>query len=119
MGLAYNRQINPRQVGLAPCSRDSYSVNSEDVHALAHDIVFDGWPWGEHTRPRVPKTFQEVTPLTYAEKFCESSRPLAPVDKGSIRFGSLSRGHTNMALRCIAASRSSGVPLLFVSGPLL
>ena len=39
-GLAYNQQINPRQVGLDPSIRDTYGVNHEDVHALAHGIAF-------------------------------------------------------------------------------
>ena len=43
LALAYNQQINLRQVGLGPRNRDSYGVNSEDAHALAHDVAFVGW----------------------------------------------------------------------------
>ena len=50
MGLAYNQQISPRSVGLGPCNRDTYGVNKEDAHALAHDIAFVGWSWGEASK---------------------------------------------------------------------
>jgi hypothetical protein len=41
---------------------------------------------------------------------------LAPVEEGSIKFGSLSCGHTNAGLRAIAASATSVCPLLANDG---
>ena len=111
MGLAYNQQINPRQVGLDPCNRDSHGVNNEDVHALTHDITFVGWSWDEtHKATCVEEVPGQNVVETYNAKLCESSRSLAPVEKGSIRFGSLACGHTNMALRSIAAAMPSDDP---------
>ena len=41
---------------------------------------------------------------------------LAPVQKDSIRLGSLTLGHTNLGLRCIQAGAPSSVPLLSRDG---
>ena len=85
---------------------------------LASDIVHIGWSWPatQHAIcvqvPPAGKTVEE-----FNRRLCAGSG-LAPVLPDSIQFGSLACGHTNVALRAIAAAVPSGCPLLAEDGKL-
>jgi hypothetical protein len=118
MGLLYDMDIHPRQVGFDPVNRDGEGGNNQEVLLLASDIAFVGWSWAETKHALCV----EVIPGDKAvEKFNRvlsegADVELAPVEEDSIHFGSLSCGHTNYGLRCIAAGVASTCPLLSDSG---
>ena len=114
--LVYEATISPRQVGFDPVNRDGEGGNAQEVLLLATDIACVGWSWQE-TRHAM---CVEILPGDLAvEKFnrqlCDGVG-LAPVEPHSIRFGSLSCGHTNMALRAIEASMPSECSFLSEGG---
>ena len=105
-GFVYTMDIAPRMVGLDPVNRDGEGGNAQQVLMLAADIWDVGFSW-EATRHA---TCVEVIPGThdveiFNQKFSEGNG-IAAVPENSIHFGTLSGGHTNYVLRCIAG----GVP---------
>ena len=105
-GYTYTMDIAPRQVGLDPLNRDGEGGNAQQVLLLAGDIFDVGFSW-EVTRHA---TCVEVIPGNreveiFNQKF-SCGNGLAEVPDNSIHFGSLSGGHTNYVLRCVAG----GVP---------
>ena len=117
-GLMYDMDINPRQCGFDPENRGGEGGNPQEVLLLASDIAFVGWSWLE-TRHAICCEVKpgDKTVEHFNRDLCEGSG-LAPVEEDSIRFGSLSCGHTNMGLRAIAASVPSDCPLLGEGGAL-
>ena len=85
---------------------------------MASDIVHIGWSWQATSHaicvqvPPGDKTVED-----FNRRLCQGSG-LAPVLPDSIQFGSLACGHTNMALRAIAAGVPSSYPLLSEDGKL-
>ena len=115
-GLLYEMDINPRQVGWDPINRDGEGGNSQEVMLLASDIAFIGWSWAETSHAICCEEEPHKHEVeAFNKRLCLESG-LAPVEPYSIRFGSLSCGHTNMALRAIAASMPSSCPLLSEGG---
>ena len=105
-GYVYVMDIGPRMVGFDPVNRDGEGGNTQQVLKLAEDIWEVGFSW-EATRHA---TCVEVIPGTrdveiFNQKFSDGNG-MAAVPVNSIHFGSLSGGHTNYVLRCIAG----GVP---------
>ena len=110
--LLYEMVIHPRQVGFDPVNRDGEGGNAQEVLLLASDIAFVGWSWSETSHAICCEALPgDKTVEEFNKKLCADSG-LAPVEEDSIRFGSLSCGHTNMALRAIAAGVPSECPLL-------
>ena len=104
--FVYSLDIAPRMVGLDPINRDGEGGNAQQVLMLAGDIYDVGFSW-EATRHA---TCVEVIPGTrdieiFNQKFSDGNG-MASVPENSIHFGTLSGGHTNYVLRCIAG----GVP---------
>ena len=105
-GWVYKMDIAPRMVGLDPVNRDGEGGNAQQVLLLAADIWDVGFSW-EQTRHA---TCVEVIPGSreveiFNQKFSDGNG-MAAVPENSIHFGTLSGGHTNYVLRCIAG----GVP---------
>jgi len=105
-GHRYIMDIAPRQVGIDPINRDGEGGSAQQVLLLASDIFDVGFSV-EATRHA---TCVEVIPGTrdvevFNQKFAHGNG-LATVLEDSIHFGSLSGGHTNYVLRCVA----DGVP---------
>jgi hypothetical protein len=118
LGLSYVMTINPRQVGFDPCNRDGAGGNAKEVLALASEIAHLGWSWPATAHA---VCIEELPGSKHVEefnrKFAEGTG-LAAVEPDSIRFGSLSCGHTNWALRCISAGVPSTCPALSEDGRL-
>ena len=92
--------------------------NVQEVLLLASDIAFLGWSWQQTSHAiccEVPPGSREVE--IFNAKLCKDVG-LPEVEPHSVKFGSLSCGHTNMGLRAIAASAPSDCPLLSVGGKL-
>jgi hypothetical protein len=112
MGLLYEMDIAPRQVGFDPCNRDGMGGHAQEVFLLASDIAFVGWSWAETSHALCVETLPGDKSVEDFNRRLSDGVGLAPVEKDSIHFGSISCGHTNYGLRCIAASVASTCPLL-------
>ena len=114
--LVYDTTISPRQVGFDPVNREGKGGNAQEVLLLASDIAFVGWSWAETSHAMCVETLPgDLTVEQFNRQLCDGVG-LAPVEHNSISFGSLSCGHTNMALRAIGASMPSDCPLLSEGG---
>ena len=99
--LVYEATISPRQVGFDPVNRDGEGGNAQEVLLLATDIAFVGWSWQETRHAMCVEILPgDLAVENFNRQLCDGVG-LAPVELHSIRFGSLSCGHTNMALRAI------------------
>ena len=106
--MATKCRLPVRLVGVDPSNRDGYGVNSEDVHALGADIYAFGFSWAEVARAACIEEEPSKSDIhAFNVALASSGRALAPVEEGSIRYGSLSCSHTNMFLRCVAAGVES------------
>jgi len=102
-GYGHTMIIAPRQVGLDPANRDGEGGNAQQVLQLAGDIFDVGFSF-EATRHA---TCVEIIPgddavEDFNRRFSDGNG-MPDVPRNSIQFGSLSGGHTNYVLRCIAA----------------
>jgi hypothetical protein len=112
--LLYEMDIAPRLVGIDPTN--GTGGNIQEVLLLATDIAFVGWSWKETVHAlciEVPPGDRSVEEFN---RRLSQGVGLAPVEEGSIMFGSLSCGHTNYGLRAIAAGMPSTDPLLSEDG---
>jgi hypothetical protein len=114
--LVYKMFLDPRQVGMDPCNRDALGCNAQEVHLLASDIAFVGFSFEETTHAVCCEVKPGDPTVQHFNEMLVKGLDLAPVPPNSIKFGSLSCGHTNMALRCIAAGVASSCPLLSEGG---
>ena len=88
-----------------------------EVILLASEIAFHGFSWDACKHAVCVETEPGNTDVEdFNRRFCQDAVGLAPVEKDSIRFGSLSCGHTNMGLRAIAAGMPSECALLSEGG---
>ena len=116
--LVYRMQIHPLQVGFHPANRDGLGGTVQGVLSLAHDIAFVGWSWAEVAHALcVEVAVGDASVESFNRTLCDGCG-LAPVGMNTIRFGSLSCGHTNMGLRAIAAAVPSDDELLSENGRL-
>jgi hypothetical protein len=118
MGLAYRMKIHCRQVGFDPSNRDETGGNSAEVHLLGSDIVYVGWSWQQCAHAQAVEAIPGDNAVEiFNRKLSEgAASPLSPVEADTIRFGSITCGHTNQVLRCVDASVASACPLLAESG---
>jgi hypothetical protein len=116
--LLYTMTVDPRQVGLDPSNRDSMGVNAKEVHRLMGEIATVGWSWPATAHAVCCEAKPGDTSLEEYNVMLVKGLALAPVLPNSILFGSLSCGHTNMALRCLGAAVPSSCPLLSEGGKL-
>ena len=115
-GLCKEMRIDPHPVGVDPTNRGGQGVSMWEVALLANDIVEDGWSWGMVTHATC---IEERPGQSMIQDFNEklvAGTDLAPVAHDSIRYGSLSCGHTNQILRAMAASMPADVPLVTENG---
>ena len=116
MGYLYIMDINPRQVGFDPVNKDATRCNVQKVLSLASDIAFVGSSWAETGHALCIETLPGDDSVEVFNRMISAGVGLAQVAADSIRFGSLSCGHTNYGLRCIAAGVASSCPLLSQDG---
>jgi hypothetical protein len=116
MDLLHEMYINPRQVGFDPVNRDGEGGNQQEVLLLASDIAFVGWSWPETRHALCVEIIPGDKTVEVFNRVLSEGVDLAPVPEDSINFGSLSCGHTNYGLRCIAAGVASTCPLLSDGG---
>ena len=112
------RSCRVPQVGFDLINRSGVGGNAQEVLLLASDIAFIGWSTAATAHAiciEVPPGDKSVE--NFNRKLCQDVG-LADVEEDTIRFGSLSCGHTNMGLRAIAAGVSSECPLLSEGGKL-
>ena len=109
-GLAYIQRISPQFVGVHPSNRYGQGVTPSEVHALLEDIFQLGWSWGKVAQATCVEMpvgkFQREHEFFNIELAQGSDNQLAPVGAGTLKFYSLSCGHTNQGLRAALA----GVP---------
>ena len=116
--MLYSMTVAPRQVGLDPSNRDSMGVNAQEVHRLLGEIATVGWSWPATAHAVCCEAKPGDTSLQEYNGMLVKGLDLAPVLPNTIWFGSLSCGHTNMALRCLGAAVPSSCPLLSEGGKL-
>ena len=103
-GLCKEMKVDPGIVGVDIVNRGGQGVSMLEVALLANDIVEDGWSWAMVAHATC---IEERPGASVIQEFNEkivAGTDLAPVEHDSIRYGSLSCGHTNKMLRAMAAS---------------
>lgn len=104
------------QVGFDPTNRSGTGGNVGEVLTLASDIAWMGWSWDLCSHATcIEAAPGDTTIQDFNVRLCAGS-PLPEVEPDSIKFGSLSCGHTNMGLRAIAAGVASECPILSEDG---
>ena len=112
MGLLYRMQIAPRQVGWDTLNRHGEGGSPQAVFTLMERIATTGWSWEKCLHATCIEAVPgDETLYEFNERLCRDTG-LAPVEKHSLMFGSLSAGHTNMGLRALAARMPSTLPFL-------
>ena len=115
-GLLHKQHVAPRNVGFHPENRDQEGCNPLEVLRLASDIAAVGFSTGE---VRSPVCVQAAPGDQTFQKFNEklvANTGIAPVEKDTILYASISSSHLNGALRCIMASVASSCPFLAEDG---
>ena len=104
-GLAYDFTLPPSLLGIHPSNRGAYGANEQTVHSLLDDIVSLGWDWAELGSD--PLAVEEDPSSRYIETFnielTSGSELLAPVEKGTLRAGTITNSHTVQGLRALIA----------------
>ena len=104
------------QLGFDTCNRESTLGNPLEPPLLMTDIAFIGWSWSEVAHATCVEAQPGSKELELANaKFVEDTE-LAPVKEDSIRYGTLSCGHTNQGHRCIFFGTPSNCELLSRDG---
>lgn len=112
MGLMYRMQIAPRQVGWDILNRHGEGGSPNAVFTLMERIAATGWSWDKCSHATCIEAVPgDDTLHEFNEKVCRDTG-LAPVEKNTLKFGSLSAGHTNMGLRALAARMPSTLQYL-------
>lgn len=112
MGLMYRMQIAPRQVGWDSLNRHGEGGSPSAVFTLLERIAATGWSWDKCAHATCIEAAPGDDSLhAFNERLCRDTG-LAPVEKNSLMFGSLSAGHTNMGLRALAAKMPSNLKYL-------
>ena len=115
-GLLYTQPINCRLVGFDPSNRDGEGGVASAIFELATAIAEVGWSWDECAHALCVETAPNDTTVEDFNRVLSTDCGLPPVQGNSIKFGSLSGGHTNYVLRCIQAGVLSECPLLADNG---
>ena len=100
---AYIASIKPDEVGIHPANRDGGGVEEAHVHALGAKIATLGFLWSECKSAVCVEDDKTMTIAEFTVSCLSACPRLAPVQKHTIRYGSLSGSHTNQLLRCAAA----------------
>ena len=100
--MAYHSYVSCRYIGFDPSNRDGCGGTAKDIPELAEDILLVGWSPDEVTHACMAEIEPGDTSVEeFNEQFVASAAiPLPPVEKGSIKYGSVSCGHTNYVHKC-------------------
>ena len=115
-GLCRVMKIDPRVMGVDIGNRGGEGVNTLEVALLASDIVEDGWSWGMVSHATCIEERPGASVLQEFNEKLVAGTDLAPVEPDSIKYGSLSCGHTNCILRAMAASMPATTPHVTENG---
>lgn len=115
-GLMHEQRIAPRNVGFHPRNRDGEGGNPLEVLRLASEVAEVGFSLKEVRHALcIQAEPGDKTIETFNAKLVANTG-IAPVERDSILYGSLSAGHLNGALRCIGASVASTCKFLSEGG---
>ena len=107
-------RLHCSMVGFDPENRQKAGGSSTEVQPLVEDIQILGFNWDEVKHAlcaEVPPNDSKVE--EFNRQWVEGATvEMAPVEKGSIRYGALACGHTNQGLRCIHARVACDNPKL-------
>ena len=109
-GLARKQRLVPSAVRVHPENRFTVGVDTLDVHELLRDIVEVGWAWDETVGAcafslKVGDAAAEQH--AFQKKLYDESDGMLPLDSESTAVAlSVTKSHTNMALRVISRPRS-------------
>jgi len=96
MGLMYRMQIAPRQVGWDSLNRHGEGGSPSAVFTLLERIAATGWSWDKCAHATcIEAAPGDLSLHAFNERLCRDTG-LAPVEPNTLKFGSLSAGHTNM-----------------------
>ena len=109
-GLCSVMKINPRLVGVDITNRGGQGVSVLEVALLAGEIVQDGWSWQMTSHATCIEERPGAGVIQDFNEKLVAGTDLAPVQPDSIRYGSLSCGHTNQILRAMGASQPATIP---------
>lgn len=115
-GLAYRLSIPPRLMGVHPCNRDGYGISATEVHALGSEIVSMGWSWHACSHATCIEDDHGATVDAFTAKLVAASEGLGRAVEGSVRYGSLSCGHTNRFLCAVLDEAPSTHENLTIDG---
>ena len=107
---AYRAIIRPDEVGVHPSNRDGGGVEEAHVHALGAKISRLGFLRSECSGAVCVEDSKSVTIAEFTVACLNACPRLAPAQKNTIRYGSLSGSHTNQLLRCAAAAAPCDIP---------
>ena len=118
MGLMFPDKmiIHCRQIAFDLSNREKMLGFVEEVFLLQEDIAFLGWCWQVCSHATCCEVKPGDSEVEDANRLFVEGTGLAPIEEDSIRYGSLSAGHTNAGLRCINAEVPSDSPLLSQDG---
>ena len=111
-GLLKQYTLHPSMVGVDPSNRNGEGVNALDVNLLASDIFEVGWSWDACRHATCIEEKPGDSLIADFNKRVVSNSGLAPVEEGSIRYGSLSCSRTQQGLRAIGAGCQTHDPLM-------
>ena len=115
--LAYYMRIPPGQVGMDENNRSGMIASSGEVHLLIGDIAEAGhFSWAATAHASCVEAIPGDERLEVTNRRLVAVQNLALVEQGNLKYGSLSCGHTNMGLRCLAAGVASDDPRLSLDG---
>ena len=113
-GLLEKQFLNCRSIGKDPANRD---IVEEEVAALPADIAMVGFH-AKHCEHAVcaEDLPGEWTVEKHNEEIVKGSKVLAPVEKNTIKYGSLACSHSNQSMRAIVAGMPCTDEKLSVDG---
>ena len=115
--LVVQMRLSPMHVGVHPCNRDGYGLNSLDVHDLIDSIVDVGFVPGRVGA--VGAEIEDDAVRTWNERLVHSAAGLlGTVDGSALKVVSLCGSHTNFALRCFAQQVAHESEHVSISGHL-
>ena len=101
LGFVYRMRVLPAMMGVHPQNRDGLGINEADCHKLGADICALGWSSNACRDAIAIEDSPSGHIETFTAKICNGTNRLAHVQPGTIKFGSLSCGHTSQFLRAV------------------
>ena len=100
------------QVGFHPANRDGQPPSSARCVSLLQEILDIGFDVDEANAGGVvvESVTNQAKLVDFNIEACEGDERLAPVDRGSMRYGALAHNHLNQILKNIAAAAAADIP---------